>query len=92
MCLLVAAHNSSMLEGKVSAALSLHYGAERKMSTVPFNHLASNHLVIIPLQRLAEAEGKKERGQQRETRRRQHVTMKWREEKKTEGVGATACH
>lgn len=33
---------------------------------MPFNHLASNHLVIIPLQCLAEAERKEEGEQQRE--------------------------
>lgn len=51
------------------------YSTDMKMSTVPFNHLASNHLVIIPLQRLAEAVGKKEGKQQRERKKeRQNVT------------------
>jgi len=38
------------------------YGTDRKMSTVPFNHLASNHFVIIPLHRLAGEEGKESEG------------------------------
>lgn len=45
------------------------YTTDEKMSTVPFNHPASNHLVIIPLQRLAEAEGRVEGEQQREGKR-----------------------
>lgn len=45
------------------------------MSNVPFNHLASNHLVIIPLQCLAEAEGKEEGEQQKERNgERRYVT------------------
>lgn len=36
------------------------------MSTVPFNHPAGNHLVIIPFERLAEAERQEEGEQQRE--------------------------
>ena len=46
----------------------LLYRTDVKMSTVPFNHLASNHLVIKPFQRLAEAGGKEGRGgRERET-------------------------
>lgn len=54
--------NDSMLEGKVSATHQIPLYKE--MSTMPFSHLASNHLVIIPLQCLAEAEGKEEGKQQ----------------------------
>lgn len=54
-------------QGKVSTAPPLPlYSSDGKMSTVPFNHLVCNHLVIIHLQRLAEADGKEEGEQQRE--------------------------
>lgn len=42
------------------------YNTDGKMSTVPFNHPAGNHLVIIPFERLAEAERQEEGEQQRE--------------------------